>query len=166
MNASMLSRSTAVRVAAVVLLASLVTSGRMVVAGVRADATPSQPPARIADLGASAASRNRMSSNLEDAIDNDLFSPTRTPPAHAFKMPGEPSDSGRAEPPKPVVLGTAVTVDGSSFATCQFGTDNPRIVRVGDRVGEYVVKSIARGKVGFQRVGSGRVDVVSQQPRN
>jgi hypothetical protein len=45
------------------------------------------------------------------------------------------------------VLGTAVASDGKHFATLQLGTDSPKLVRVGDRIGDWTVRAISRGKV-------------------
>lgn len=84
------------------------------------------------------------------AVGVDLFSPERTPPAVRYRMPGEAAPPGAAaEPPKPIVLGTALASDGSSFATCQYQTARLLMVRVGDTVGDYVVRTIERGRVVF-----------------
>lgn len=88
--------------------------------------------------------------DVASAVGVDLFSPERTPPAARYRMPGEAAPAAAAaEPPKPTVLGTAIAADGTSFATCQFGSSRLLMVRVGDKVGEYVVTSIARGRVTF-----------------
>ena len=88
--------------------------------------------------------------DVATAVGIDLFSPERTPPAARYRMPGEPEPAAAApEPPKPVVLGTAIAGDGSSFATCQFESTRLLMVRVGDKVGDYTVKTIARGRVVF-----------------
>jgi hypothetical protein len=80
----------------------------------------------------------------------DLFSPQRTPPAARYRMPGEAAPAAAAEDaPKPIVLGTAIAPDGSSFATCQFQSARLLMVRVGDKIGDYVVKAIERGRVVF-----------------
>jgi hypothetical protein len=88
--------------------------------------------------------------DVATVIDVDLFSPERTAPAARYRMPGEAAPATTApEPPKPIVLGTALAADGTSFATCQFESSRLLMVRVGDRVGDYVVKTIARGRVVF-----------------
>lgn len=84
------------------------------------------------------------------AIEIDVFSPERTPPAARYRMPGEPEPvAAAAEPPKPIVLGTAIASDGSSFATCQYESSRLLMVRVGDKIGDYTVKLIERGRVVF-----------------
>ena len=49
----------------------------------------------------------------------------------------------------PVVLGTAAMGEGRGFATCQLGDGRPVIVRAGDKLGDYTVKAIERGRVVF-----------------
>ncbi len=84
------------------------------------------------------------------AIAVDLFSPDRTAPAARYRMPGEAAPAAAAqEAPKPTVLGTAIAADGTSFATCQFESARLLMVRVGDKVGDYLVKTIERGRVVF-----------------
>ena len=83
------------------------------------------------------------------AIAADLFSPDRKAPAARYRMPGEEAPKPIVEAPKPIVLGTALAADGSSFATCQFESSRLLMVRVGDRIGDYLVKVIERGRVVF-----------------
>jgi hypothetical protein len=88
--------------------------------------------------------------NVGLAVDADLFSPDRKAPAARYRMPGEAAPAApEAEPPKPIVLGTALASDGTSFATCQFQSSRLLMVRVGDKVGDYTVKLIERGRVVF-----------------
>jgi hypothetical protein len=47
------------------------------------------------------------------------------------------------------VLGVALAADGSSFATCQFQSSRLLMVRVGDKIGDYTVRIIERGRVVF-----------------
>ncbi len=84
------------------------------------------------------------------AIEIDMFSPERTPPVARYRMPGEPEPvAAAAEPPRPVVLGTAIASDGTSFATCQYESTRLLMVRVGDKIADYTVKLIERGRVVF-----------------
>jgi hypothetical protein len=91
----------------------------------------------------------REAVDVDDAVQADLFAPDRKAPAAPYRMPGEAAPKVADEPPKPVVLGTAIAADGSSFATCQYQSDRLLMVRVGARIGDYTVKSIARGRVVF-----------------
>ena len=60
-------------------------------------------------------------------------------------VPGDFRLDRAVEPLKPLVLGTAVATDGRSFATLQLGDGSPTLVHVGDKIGEWTVKSIQRG---------------------
>jgi hypothetical protein len=90
--------------------------------------------------------------DLGIAIVNDLFASDRAEPNAPYRLPGEESVAATAAPAAPVlpvVLGTAAMGDGHGFATCALGDGKPVIVRVGDKLGEYTVKSIERGRVAF-----------------
>ena len=65
---------------------------------------------------------------------------------------------------KPIVLGTAVATDGRSFATVQLGDGRPTLVHVGDKIGEWVVKAIERGKIVLVSSSGSRVDVTVPKP--
>jgi hypothetical protein len=99
-------------------------------------------------------------------VENDLFSPDRTAPDEPYRMPGEasPNDKPRAEPMKPIVLGTAVASDGRNFATLQLGGESPKLVRVGDRIGEWIVRSITRGKVVLESTEGARAELAAPRP--
>jgi hypothetical protein len=96
----------------------------------------------------------------------DLFSPDRSAPATRYRMPGEPSavTSPATAPVHPIVLGTATSVDGTRFATCQYQSDRLLMVRVGDRIADYTVKSIDRGRVVFNGPGGSSFEVVAPKP--
>ncbi|MDB4917979.1 MAG: hypothetical protein JWM95_5623 [Gemmatimonadetes bacterium] len=93
----------------------------------------------------------RVPAELGIAIVNDLFAVDRAEPASPYRLPGEESAAvvAKVAPVLPVVLGTASMGEGRGFATCQLGEGRPVIVRVGDKLGEYTVKSIERGLVAF-----------------
>ena len=73
--------------------------------------------------------------------------------------PAEPDAEPAPEPPKPVVLGTAIGGAGGNFATVQLGSGRPTSVRVGDKVGIYTVTRIERGKVLFTSQSGERLEV-------
>jgi hypothetical protein len=105
--------------------------------------------------------------SVEAAVAADLFSPTRTAPSVAYRPPGDavPASAPAPQaPPTPVVLGTAIAVDGSSFATCQFASSRLLMVRVGDHVGSYVVKSIERGSVVFATPSGKTLEIFAPRP--
>ncbi|MES2176726.1 MAG: hypothetical protein V4550_02585 [Gemmatimonadota bacterium] len=100
------------------------------------------------------------------AVENDLFAVDRSAPDRPYRLPGEedaePAEP-KVEPPIPIVLGTAYIGEGYSFATCQLGDAQPVIVRVGDKIGVYTVKSIERGRVVFTSA-SKRLDIPALKP--
>ncbi len=128
---------------------------------------------QIADIAATPASINVVPGALDlpaapapvdvaAAVDADPFAPDRTAPAQRYRMPGEAvAAAPAAEPPKPSVLGTATAGDGSSFATVQFQSSRLLMVRVGDHVGDYIVKSIGRGVVTFATPAGKTFDVLA-----
>ena len=89
--------------------------------------------------------------DVEAAVQADLFSPDRSAPAHRYRAPGEESDdeAPKEAPVLPVVLGTAVSDSAYSFATVQLAEGRAVIMHVGDKIGGYTVKSIGRGSVVF-----------------
>lgn len=101
------------------------------------------------------------------AVARDPFSPARTAPPVRYRPPDEVLAGTRGapqEPTRPVVLGTAIAADGSSFATCQFGSPKLLMVRVGDHVGSYIVASIGRGRVVFRTPAGKPYEVLVPRP--
>lgn len=125
-----------------------------------ASALPAAQASRIAPLRQIALA---PPADIDAAVDQDVFASDRSAPSEPFHMPGEASASSTAAASaKPTVLGTAVSSGESSFATAQFGTATPRIVRVGDKLGPYTVVAIARGRVTFRNADGDRLDVAAQ----
>ena len=153
----------AVKASAAFLVVSGGVAGWSTVRAVRGEALPlAEPPAvaPVPQLAASALHR----ADIDGAVEHDLFAADRSPSKQPYRMPGE-SNERAPEQARPVVLGTAVSADGSSFATCQVGTEAPRIVRVGDRISGYTVKSIERGRVVFVSSVGNRLDIEAHRPQ-
>lgn len=94
----------------------------------------------------------------------DPFSSARQRPAESYRLPGElvvAAPTVRTEQLK--VLGTVVTTAGSGFAMCQLGSEPPTIVRVGQKIGVYILKRVARGSATFASP-SGEVVIAAPQP--
>ncbi len=99
------------------------------------------------------------------AIENDPFHPERRRPAMAFRFPGEasaatiaaarPAESGVA----PRLIGTVVQPSGQGFAMCQSGNEPPRIVRVGEHIGDFTLKHVEQGRAVFLASDGARVEV-------
>lgn len=84
---------------------------------------------------------------IEAGADHDPFSPTRTRPSTRY---GEPVERVAAQPTAPVaepirLVGTVVQSGGGSFVLCQLGTSTARVVRVGQMLGAYQLRSISQG---------------------
>lgn len=129
------------------------------------DELPRATPVSVASLDVKRAPV-RPIADVQAAVENDLFSPDRTAPSEPYRMPGEagPDDKPRVEPQKPVVLGTAVASDGRHFATLRLGDASPQLVRVGDRIGEWVVRAISRGKVVIESTEGARAELAVPKP--
>lgn len=65
------------------------------------------------------------------------------------------------EPSRPVVHGTAVSSDGRGFAMCAIDGQPVTVVRVGDRLADYTVVAIGRGRVTFRDAQGQRLDITT-----
>jgi hypothetical protein len=157
-------KTPAMRGAIVLLLIAMATVAWTLVHAVRADPLPQSPPSN----GVEPIKRSVPPgpADVQAAVESDLFASDRSAPSAPYRLPGEKSPEVKqaAEPPKPVVLGTAVANDGKSFATLQLGDDRPTLVHVGDKIGDWVVKAIDRGKVTIINTSGGRADLVVPKP--
>jgi len=63
------------------------------------------------------------------------------------------------------LLGTVIRTSGS-FAVCQLSADAPRIVHVGERVGELTLIILEPGRAVFQAPKGARLDVSLVNPRS
>ena len=99
-------------------------------------------------------------------LSKDLFAADRSAPDAPYRMPGESDgkEKSTVKPMKPTVLGTAVATDGRSFATLQLGDASPTLVHVGDKIGEWVVKAIERGKIVLVSTSGTRADLTVPKP--
>jgi hypothetical protein len=151
MNFSTLTKSPATRAALAVLGLAVVVFGWTVANALHADPLPPVTTMAVASIDAITHRAARPTVDLNAAVDNDVFSPDRTPPEGSYRLPGEagPNDKPVFESQRPTVLGTAVANDGQSFATVQFGDSGPKLVHVGDKIGDWLVRAIDRGKVTF-----------------
>lgn len=158
-------KTPAMRSAIVLLLVAIATVAWTLVHALRAEALPEMAPS---SNGVEPIKRAipPVPADVQAAIESDLFASDRSAPAAPYRLPGEKSGEVKqaAEPPKPVVLGTGVANDGKSFATLQLGEDRPTLVHVGDRIGEWIVKAIDRGKVTIINSSGGRADLVVPKP--
>jgi hypothetical protein len=96
---------------------------------------------------------------------SDPFSPDRALPAEAVQ-PEEsaPVDSTPANPVGAVrLLGTVVRGAGG-FALCQLPADVPRVVHVGERLGELTLISLEQGRAVFRAPNGTRLELSLSTP--
>jgi hypothetical protein len=132
----------------------------------RSQPLPDSVATTVASLETIGNRSTRPPADVMAAVDKDVFAPDRSAPDAPYRMPGENdgSDKPAVEPMKPIVLGTAVATDGRSFATLQLGDASPTIVHVGDKIGEWVVKSIERGRIVLVGTSGTRADLTVPKP--
>lgn len=159
------------RLAAVALGAATIACAWAIVDAVRL--TPTSDPLSPARAPAASDSVNRArrdSTPIPDlgvAVSRNVFSPSRRAPAVAYRLSAAnpvadmAMEEARRERIDPVVLGTAMGANGSSFAMCSYEDAPAVVVRVGDPLGPYTVVAIARGRVTFRDVDGTRLEVES-----
>jgi len=165
MSVSEFPRTGAARLALAACGAAFVLLAWTLVRALRPAPLPAPPAVAVAGIETMGRGAVRPPANIQAAIENDLFASDRSAPPSPYRMPGEKESNGEpaAEPMKPSVLGTAVATDGRNFATLQLGDASPMLVHVGDKIGEWVVKGIARGKVVLVSGGS-RAELTVSKP--
>lgn len=156
----------AVRLAALGVVVALAAAGWTGSRIWRSADVAAAPPGAMLSTDALATPARPESVDVETAVARDLFNPDREAPAARYRLPSDPVTAASDAPPpaRPVVLGTAIASDGSSFATCQLESSRLLMVRVGDKVGTYLVKSIERGRVVFQTPTGERLEILALRP--
>jgi hypothetical protein len=159
-------RHTGLRLALGALAVAIIVTAWTLTNALRVEAIPEVQPASIASLQGAARGPVRVRADISAIVENDPFSPDRSAPEGAYRMPGEPDPNEKpaALPEKPVLLGTGVATDNRNFATVQLGAAGPTLVHVGDKIGLWVVKSIERGKIVLVTAGGARVEVSVPKP--
>jgi len=162
------SRYPGFRVAVVALAAAIVLVVWTLVRALRVDPVPEVPPPTLASAGSIASAPLPPATDIAAAVEKDPFASDRSAPASPYRLPGEPDPKVAepvVEPPKPVVIGTAVSPQGGrSFAVLQLGEARPVSLSIGDRIGAYTVKSIERGRVVFTTAAGKKVDITAVKP--
>jgi hypothetical protein len=122
------------------------------------------PPARSEALPVPAPNTGTPPAQVAAAVSHDPFHPERRRPAVRFRLPGESLAADGAVPASAadnsfLLIGTAVMSDGGGFAMCQWGTEPPKLVRVGERVGTLTLKVVARGRATFADAGGRLMEI-------
>ena len=161
MSLEELTAGTGMRTALGAVVIGLALCGWTTVRAVKLEPVPTAPATVDVVPGALTVPVAGIPVNVRAAVDADLFSVDRSAPSQRYRMPGEGTADSTAAPAVPVVLGTAIAADGQSFATCQLESSRLVMVRVGDRLGNYLVKSIARGRVVFQTPAGTSLEILA-----
>ncbi len=122
------------------------------------DAAPPRFNIAASLMGDSSAS----SIEISNVVGLNLFAPDRSAPLRRYSLSGydeAPLSVEAAEVPRPIVLGTAVGSGARSFAMCSLAGAPAVILRVGDELGRYTVRSIERGVVVFSTTSGERFAV-------
>lgn len=100
--------------------------------------------------------------NIVAVVNRDVFDVARSAPTNRYLLPSEilEPDAPAAALPRLVVLGIGLASGGRSFATCQVGSERATIVRVGDKIGPYIIKAIESKRVTIM-LPSGAVETIS-----
>ncbi len=99
------------------------------------------------------------------AAEKDPFRPERNRSSARFRLPEErlvqvPQPAEAAVAPAAVrLLGTMVLPEGKSVALCQWGSDSPRLVRIGEMIGDLTLKRVEQGKAVFASAQGATVEV-------
>jgi hypothetical protein len=158
---------TAVRVTALVALVSAGAAAWSVRRAVRIDDPLPVPYAGTLNDSAKPVRPRGTRVNIAAAVSADPFNPKRQAPAIPYRLPGEADaePAGRASrSPQIRLLGTVVFVQGGGFVTCQIGNERPVMVRVGEKIGNYTLKSVARGSAVFTGPTGETLQVAAPQP--
>ena len=98
---------------------------------------------------------------LAHAIATDLFAVDRAAPAVRYRLAranARANVGAAAAQPLPVrLIGTVIVAAGRSFAMCQLGADQPRLVYPGQRIGAMKLESVSQGSATFTDDAGARV---------
>lgn len=85
------------------------------------------------------------------AVDKDPFHPERRRPGVRFHLPNDVATAIVSHAVADVrVIGTAVAAGGGGFAMCSWAGGQPRIVRLGERVGDWTLSKVTPGAAEFR----------------
>jgi hypothetical protein len=162
MNNALL-RTRSFQIALGALLVGLILTGWTASRAMRIDPTGSSAAPTFATADALAKTPMTVPVDIGAVVGMNLFSPERKAPARRYRLAGYAEPAAAAPPPKPLVLGTAIAPNNRSFAVCRMPDGPAIIVRVGDPIGTYKVKSIARNQVVFAAPGEEPFAVIASK---
>jgi hypothetical protein len=110
-----------------------------------AQATPRDATTSVVELASDPFSPDRR---LRASVEEDLERPDTTPPAAAVAVR---------------LLGTVVR-DTTGFAICQLAADVPRVVHLGERLGELTLITLEQGRAVFRAANGTRLELSLAKP--
>ena len=155
---------------ALLLVAAVVVAGWTVWRAVRLDPLPrSERKLGVVTLALEVGPADTMSDERFAAtLDRDPFHPERRRPTEAFQIAADPAPAAPSAeapvapaPAAPTIrlVGTVVTPGGDAFAMCQLGSEPPKVVRPGGRLGEYTLQKVEQGRAVFRSASGETVDL-------
>lgn len=124
--------------------------------------TKSLTPAPLSMPAVTISVRSATAAGLvEVAIESNPFRPERAPAEVAFRLPSDqPATTAASKTELPIILvGTAVLPDDGSFAMCRVGGEPARVVRIGDRIGEYTLRRVNQGLAQFESAQGRMIEI-------
>ena len=103
-------------------------------------------------------------STLPSTLANDPFDADRTLPGEADGEVAAAPDSAAPAPAAEIKLLGTVVRGSNPFALCQLTTDAPRIVHVGEKVGDLTLVSLDQGRATFRARTGAQVELSLSKP--
>lgn len=148
----------------IALVASAVIAGSALHRGVTIDPLP-RPSAIVPNGDTVSLTARTMSLSPSQPLTNDPFRPGRLLPEALAAAAVTPDTVMPMSAVAIRLLGTVVRPSGS-FALCQLPSDVPRIVHLGERLGELTLVVLEQGRVVFQTTKGARLELSLSQPRS
>jgi hypothetical protein len=150
---------------ACVAVAALLFAGALWSA-LRIDPPPSiepSPPGAVLALDGVLPGTQRDSASSA-TLASDPFNADRTLPGEADGEVAAAPDSAASLPAAEVRLLGTVVRGSSPFALCQLASDAPRIVHVGERLGDFTLVSLDQGRATFRARTGAQVELSLSKP--
>lgn len=160
-------KSPVVRLGLAAVCLSLTLLGGVLMAALRGDHLDSEgasDPALSVPVAPSPAPRYGLDRVLI-AVAKDPFHPERRRPGARFELPAvRTAASARRETSQAAetslrLVGTAVSGSDGGFAMCSWQGGNPKIVRIGERVGDLTLRRVLPGAAEFITSAGGTITV-------
>ena len=146
------SPSDRIRIAAACSAMSVVILAWTIVGGSRASDSQSDMTSVLPAPASTGLERAEPTSNelIDSALDRDPFSSTRQRPTLRYGATAATVVARTAPAPEVLrLVGTVLDSMGTSFVLCQLGSSTAHVIRVGQTLGTYQLRSISQGSAIF-----------------